>query len=120
MEETPKPVEQEPKGPHKPKPLSDIVITVTLPEGAGKVTAALGKVYHHTLSDEQMTRLKIATHRRTYEVGPILSVHPQRRQLTVRVPGNRVAWVQRVLLGKQPTSPEEPRYESNEFKDAEK
>lgn len=113
MEKTPRPVEQEPKGPRKPKPPSDIVITVTLPEGAGKITAALGKVYHHTLSDEQATRLKIASHRRTYEVGPILSVHPQKRQLTVRVPGNRVAWVQRVLLG-QSTVGNEPRYESNE------
>ena len=120
MEEIQKPVEQEPKGPRKPKPPSDIVITVTLPEGVGKITNALGKVYHHTLSDEQASRLKLNSLRRTYEVGPILSVHPQRRQLTVRVPGNRVAWVQRVLLGQKPVSPTEPTYESNEPKDSRK
>ena len=106
--------EKKVEGPRKPVPPRDIVITVTLPEGVGKITAALGKMYHHTLSDEQAARLKINSLRRTYEVGKIVSVHPQRRQLTVVVPGNRVAWVQRVLLGQTPVTPTEPKYEQGE------
>jgi len=84
----------------KPKAPHSIIITVTLPEGVKKITSALGKTYLHTLSEEQSARLKTGKHKNQFEVGKVISVHPQRRQLTVEVPGNRVAWVERVLLGK--------------------
>ena len=84
----------------KPKAPHSIIITVTLPEGVKKITSALGKTYLHALSEEQSARLKTGKHKNQFEVGKVISVHPQRRQLTVEVPGNRVAWVERVLLGK--------------------
>jgi len=101
-------VEEKPKKPAVPR---DLILTVTLPEGTPKITSALGKVYQHSLSDEQAARLKVNSLRRTYEVGKVISVHPQRRQLTVQVPGNRVAWVERVLLGKEPVGTNKPKYE---------
>lgn len=96
--------------PSTPKKRGAILITVTLPLGQNAPTSALGKMYHHHLDEKQKERQSFGKEKDTFPVGVIKSVHPQKRMLTVLVDQNRVPWVERVLLGKEPVEGQ-PQYE---------
>jgi hypothetical protein len=61
--------------------------------------SSIGKPFMYRPGFEEAKRIKVGTSKDEWEIGRIVSVHPQNRTATVEIHKNREAWVKRVVMG---------------------